>query len=220
MSDEYTDIVQIGMAFPKTWTVMIPCRLLLGLFEAGFFPGCVYLLSIFCAPGVPEQNADHRPGTWYSRFDVQKRYSVFYLIGSMASAFASILAYGLMQMNGLAGLTGWRWIFIMQGVVSIVQYLHLLLSTLKSPKITCVVAIGGYFLLVDFPDKAAKGSWRFLSERECNFILRRVEKDRGDTQLEPFTLGRFLRPSLDLKIWGFAMIFLFVFRADFPKRLS
>ena len=35
----------------------------------------------------------------------------------MASAFASILAYGLMQMNGLAGLTGWRWIFIMQGVV-------------------------------------------------------------------------------------------------------
>lgn len=56
-------------------------------------------------------------GTWYSRYDVQKRYSVFYLIGSMASAFASILAYGLMQMNGLAGLTGWRWIFIMQGVV-------------------------------------------------------------------------------------------------------
>ena len=56
-------------------------------------------------------------GTWYARYDVQKRYSVFYLIGSMASAFASILAYGLMQMNGLAGLTGWRWIFIMQGIV-------------------------------------------------------------------------------------------------------
>lgn len=41
----------------------------------------------------------------------------------MASAFASILAYGFMQMNGLAGLTGWRWIFIMQGVVRLPQRL-------------------------------------------------------------------------------------------------
>jgi hypothetical protein len=39
----------------------------------------------------------------------------------MASAFSSILAYGLMQMNGLGGLTGWRWIFIMQGLVSLLQ---------------------------------------------------------------------------------------------------
>lgn len=39
----------------------------------------------------------------------------------MASAFASILAYGLMQMNGLGGLTGWRWIFIMQGLVRLLQ---------------------------------------------------------------------------------------------------
>lgn len=35
-----------------------------------------------------------------------KRYAVFYLLGCVASAFAGILAYGLMQMNGLADLTG------------------------------------------------------------------------------------------------------------------
>jgi len=34
------------MGFPKKWEIMIPLRMLLGLFEAGFFPGCVYLLSI------------------------------------------------------------------------------------------------------------------------------------------------------------------------------
>jgi MFS family permease len=149
-------------------------------------------------------------GTWYVRYDVQKRYSVFYLIGSMASAFASILAYGLMQMDGLAGLTGWRWIFIMQGVVSLLSEWLLLSHTDVGKKITCVVGIVGYFGLVDFPDKAAKSSWRFLNERECNFILRRVEKDRGDTHLEAFTLGRFLTPAMDLKIWGFALIFLYV----------
>lgn len=51
---------------------------------------------------------------WYTRYELQKRNAVFYLIGSMASAFAGILAYGLMQMNGLGGLRGWRWIFIVR----------------------------------------------------------------------------------------------------------
>ena len=53
--------------------------------------GCVYLLS-----------------TWYVRYDMGKRYSVFYLLGVVASAFSGILAFGLMQMKGLAGLGGWR----------------------------------------------------------------------------------------------------------------
>lgn len=74
---------------------MAGLRAVLGVLEAGFYPGCVYLLS-----------------TWYPRYELQKRNAVFYLIGSMASAFAGILAYGLMQLNGRAGLTGWRWIFI------------------------------------------------------------------------------------------------------------
>lgn len=46
------------------------------------------------------------------RFEVQKRFSAFYLVALLASGFSSILAYGLMQMKGLAGLNGWRWIFI------------------------------------------------------------------------------------------------------------
>ena len=47
-----------------------------------------------------------------------KRYAVFYLIGCVASAFGGILAYGLMHMQGLRGYGGWRWIFIIEGVVS------------------------------------------------------------------------------------------------------
>jgi hypothetical protein len=54
--------------------------------------------------------------------DVQKRFSVFYLIGCVASALAGILAYGLMQMDGVQGLGGWRWIFIIEGVVGILIF--------------------------------------------------------------------------------------------------
>lgn len=60
-----------------------------------FFPGTVYLLS-----------------TWYTRYEVGKRYSVFYLIGVVASAFGGILAFGLMQMEGVAGYGGWRYVHI------------------------------------------------------------------------------------------------------------
>jgi MFS family permease len=82
----------IGIGFGKNWTTLVALRLILGILEAGYFPGCVYLLS-----------------TWYTRYQVAKRYSVFYLIGCIASALAGILAYGLMQMEGTQGIRGWRW---------------------------------------------------------------------------------------------------------------
>ncbi|KAB8237252.1 hypothetical protein ETB97_001042 [Aspergillus alliaceus] len=163
--------ILVGMGFTKNWTHMVATRAILGLLEAGYFPGCVYLLS-----------------SWYTRFDVQKRFSVFYLIGCVASALAGILAFGLMQMKGLQGLGGWRWIFIMEGVI------------------TGAIGILTIIFLVDFPDRAYK-SWRFLSEKECAFIVRRINRDRSDGDEEPFSIKRFLLPALDLKIWGFAMIF-------------
>ncbi|KAJ5468738.1 Major facilitator superfamily domaingeneral substrate transporter [Penicillium sp. IBT 31633x] len=163
--------IMIGMGFVKDWKQMVGARILLGALEAGYFPGCVYLLSC-----------------WYTRYDVQKRFSVFYLIGCVASALAGILAFGLMQLDGTHGLTGWRWIFILEGVI------------------TGAIGILCFFFLVDFPDRAHK-SWRFLNQRECEFIVRRINKDRNDGDMEAFSLNKFLKPALDMKIWGFAMIF-------------
>ncbi|KAF3926829.1 hypothetical protein ABW20_dc0101789 [Dactylellina cionopaga] len=164
----------IGMGFVKRWEQLMGLRLVLGVFEAGYFPGAVYLLS-----------------TWYTRYEMGKRYAAFYILGCVASAFAGILAYGLMQMNGLEGLTGWRWIFIMQGVI------------------TCVIAIIAYIFLVPFPDADAHKAWGFLNKSEVGYIIRKVNADRGDVQLEPFTIQRFLGGGLDFKIWCFGLIFGF-----------
>jgi MFS family permease len=82
----------IGFGFAENWQTLVALRLLLGVLEAGYFPGCVYLLS-----------------TWYTRWQMAKRYSVFYLIGSLASALSGILAYALSLMEGTAGIRGWRW---------------------------------------------------------------------------------------------------------------
>jgi len=165
--------VMIGFGFVKSWQTMAILRVILGGLEAGFYPGCVYLLS-----------------TWYPRFELQKRNAVFYLIGSMASAFAGILAYGLMQLNGRAGLSGWRWIFIIEGAL------------------TCVLGIVSYMVIVDFPELSPK-SWHFLNHREAAFIVARIEHDRADVKTEPFNLGAYLRNALDSKVWGFAALYMF-----------
>ncbi|KAL4925348.1 major facilitator superfamily domain-containing protein [Aspergillus undulatus] len=161
----------IGFAFAPDWQTLSGLRALLGVLEAGFFPGTVYLLSC-----------------WYSRYEVQQRYGFFYLIGCVASALSGILAYGFSQMAPLQGYGGWQWIFIMQAVL------------------TFIVGILCMIFVVDFPDKAFN-AWGFLNERECAFILRRLNRDRADANPEPFNLVKFLRPALDLKIWAFAFIF-------------
>ncbi|KAJ5101396.1 hypothetical protein NUU61_003618 [Penicillium alfredii] len=164
-------VIMIGTGFAKNFAQLTVLRVLLGVLEAGYFPGCVYLLSC-----------------WYTRFDVQKRFSIFYLIGCVASALSGILAFGLMQLNGAHGLGGWQWIFILEGVI------------------TGAIGLLCFVFLVDFPDRAHK-SWRFLNRKECAFIVRRINQDRNDGDLEAFSLKKFLKPALDLKIWGFAMIF-------------
>ncbi|KAK5073426.1 hypothetical protein LTR70_010250 [Exophiala xenobiotica] len=194
-------LTTIGIGFVKVWTDLIPLRLLLGVFEAGFFPGCAYLLSC-----------------WYPRYELQRRNAVFYLIGSMSSAFSGILAYGFSELAGKGagadwmgyhfgpteanptapkyfgpGLSGWRWIFILQGAL------------------TVIVGMVGWYFIVDFPELAAKKSFfgaNFLNEREAAFIVARIEKDRHDAIPETFAVGKYLKHALDLKVWGFATLFM------------
>ncbi|KAM7204282.1 general substrate transporter [Naviculisporaceae sp. PSN 640] len=161
----------IGMGFAQDWKLLAGLRVVLGVLEAGFFPSCVYLLS-----------------TWYTRFEVGKRNSVFYMVGCVASAFAGILAYGIMQMAGIANLNGWQWIFIVQGLI------------------TVVLAVAGYWLLVDFPD-SKRATWAFLAEKDRQWICARVEADRGDVKTPPFDLKTYLKVGMDLKVWAYAMIF-------------
>lgn len=74
-------ITQVGFSFVQNWYDLVPLRLVLGLLEAGYFPGVVYLIS-----------------TWYARYDMQKRYAGFYCLGLVASGCSGILAFGLQQL--------------------------------------------------------------------------------------------------------------------------
>ncbi|KAL2782738.1 major facilitator superfamily domain-containing protein [Aspergillus keveii] len=167
-------IIMICFGFVQTWVSLIPLRMLLGAFEAGSFPGMYYLVS-----------------SWYSRFDLYKRISIFYLIGVFGSAASGVLALGFSRMDGLANYAGWRWIFIMEGIL------------------TCLIGILGYVFMVSFPSQShtVRG---FLTPAESAYILRRLDRDRGDADIagEKFNWRAFFSAALDIKVWGFALAFL------------
>lgn len=88
-------VVSIGIGFLHSWVVLAVLRVVLGALEGGFFPGCIYLVQ-----------------SWYDKYVVQKRLAGFFLTASGLSAFANILAYGIIQIANHTDYKGWRWIYI------------------------------------------------------------------------------------------------------------
>lgn len=74
--------------------------------------------------------------------------------------------------------------------------------------ITEVLAACGALLIVGFPEEAMR-SWKFLNTEECEIMIDRVDKDRADAHVTPFSLGHYLRQGLDWKIWLYAANFGF-----------
>ncbi|CAH0017059.1 unnamed protein product [Clonostachys rhizophaga] len=71
---------------------------------AGFFPGAVYLLSQWDPPKM-----------------TQFRMSLLYCAAAMSGAFSGLLAAAIAKMSGIAGYNGWRWIFITEGILTVLS---------------------------------------------------------------------------------------------------
>lgn len=84
-------------------------RILLGTVTAGMWPGMSYILTLFYPP--------HRTG---------KRIGMYYTAAQLSAAVVSLVSAGFQKMNGLGGLRGYEWMFLMYGLVGIVTGLSLL----------------------------------------------------------------------------------------------
>jgi MFS family permease len=122
---------------------------------------------------------------WYQRSEMQLRQALFFSAASVAGAFSGLLAYAINNMNGVAGVAGWRWIFILEGIA------------------TVVVAVGSFFLLHDFPETAS-----FLTEEERAFVVHRLKyqgqvggRGEGVAEADEFR-WRYVRDAfLDWQVW-------------------
>ena len=86
-------IITICQGVVKTKEQLYACRFLLGIFESGFFPGCMYLISMY-----------------YKRYEFQWRMNIFFSGAILAGSFSGLLAYAIAKMDGVSGYAGWRWV--------------------------------------------------------------------------------------------------------------
>lgn len=93
-------------------------RSLLGLAEAGYIPGSIYTLS-----------------TWYRKHELGTRLAFFFFGMFGGNALSPILASGILQMDGLRGLAGWQWLFLLEGLLTMIVGILLLLALPGSPEI-------------------------------------------------------------------------------------
>jgi len=126
----------------QNYSGILATRFFLGVFESGMFPGCFYLLAM-----------------WYRRTEAQKRYSFFFCSTTLAGAFGGLLASAIGKMDGMRGYRGWRWVFILEGVL------------------TCVIAFLFFFLISDFPEEV---NW--LSPNEKRWVKARLYEDVGHSR--------------------------------------
>ncbi|GJC85507.1 putative transporter C1683.12 [Colletotrichum liriopes] len=96
-------IISLLTYLAHDFKTMLVCRFLLGITEAPFYPGALYMLSMF-----------------YTRKEIATRMAIFYTGNMLASAFSGLIAAGIFAgLDGKHGLAGWQWLFIIQGAVSI-----------------------------------------------------------------------------------------------------
>lgn len=92
-------LLAISMMFVKTPMQFYTVRFLLGLSEAGFFPGVMYYLS-----------------TWFPTQQRGKAMGLFYVANPLAVFVMGFISKPLLAMDGLYDLRGWQWMFLLEGI--------------------------------------------------------------------------------------------------------
>jgi MFS family permease len=164
-------LITMCTAFIHCWREMIALRVLLGMAMSGIYPGLSYLIA-----------------TYYKREEQQTRYAFLQSGQVIVLATGNIVNFGLNQLDGRGGLAGWRYMYLVQGLITIV--------------LGCIT----YFWIVDFPEKA-HNSLYFLSEEEQKLAVSRIQRDRHDVLPEDFSWTKVLGHARDVKILGFACMF-------------
>jgi ACS family tartrate transporter-like MFS transporter len=106
----------MGMMFVKTPREFYAVRFLLGMAEAGFFPGVVYYLS-----------------QWFPANVRARTVSRFYVALPLSSVFMGGIAGVLLNLQGRLGLAGWQWLFLAEGLPAVILSVVFLLYLPNTP---------------------------------------------------------------------------------------
>ncbi|KAI0701167.1 MFS general substrate transporter [Cytidiella melzeri] len=138
-------VLSIMTGFTHDFFGALTTRFLLGIVEASFFPGALFLIS-----------------KWYKHSELGFRTALLFCGNIISNAFGSLIASAILDtMQGTLGQAAWRWLFFVEGFLTI------------------LVALLAIFVLPDFPETTRPG---WLTEKEIQLAIRRLEEDSDNTE--------------------------------------
>jgi MFS family permease len=166
-------LIASAMMFVRTPFHFYALRFLLGIAEAGFFPGIVFYLS-----------------QWFPAAQRGRALSRFIIAAPIASVVGSPLSGWLLGLNGWYGLAGWQWVFLLEGIPSVLLGVTVLV------------------LLTDRPSEA-----RWLSAEQRDWLTARLERDADQTAAS-HGLSAF-RALMHPTIWLLSILYVLVNTANY-----
>ncbi|MBR0751236.1 MFS transporter [Bradyrhizobium jicamae] len=155
-------LASIALMIVKTPFEFYLARFLVGVFEAGFVPGVLYYLS-----------------QWFPSTQRARITSMFMVALPISGIMSNPLSGWLMSsMNGFHGLAGWQWLFLVEGLPSVIL---------------------GSFAFLYLSDTPETSSW--LDDKEKRDLAGVMERDRNSI---PRTDHSFVQSLRDVRIYGFA----------------
>ncbi|TGZ78356.1 retrograde regulation protein 2 [Ascodesmis nigricans] len=162
-------VVMTLMGLVTNYNGLMAARWFLGMTEAGLFPGVNYYLSC-----------------WYKRSEFGLRAAVFFSAAAVSGSFGGLLAAAISQMDGIGGKPGWAWIFILEGLL------------------TVVIGVISFWMVHDFPDTAT-----FLSVEDRHRVHKRLSEDnQASARGEDFQMEYFWQSVKDPKTYMGALIYM------------
>ena len=160
-------IVAACFVFVQGETSFYILRFLLGVAEAGFFPGVILFLTYW----IPARHLSRARG-------------FFYMGIALAGILGNPLSGGLLELNGVLGLRGIQWMFLVEGLLAV------------------VVGIWAYFYLTDHPKDAGSGC-----RRTSGWRWRRPSRPRTPPSPKAMARRRCWPRSANWRVWYFALIY-------------
>ncbi|KAF2757280.1 MFS general substrate transporter [Pseudovirgaria hyperparasitica] len=147
------------LGFTTNFASFVAVRALLGFVEGGLLPGMILYLTAF-----------------YTRTELAVRIGIFYTAASLSGAFGGLLARGLSAIGPAGGLEGWRWVLVIEGLLTV----------------AC-----GLICSIFLPNSIS--SARFLSPAQKDLALSRLHSSAHAT--EHFAWSEVRRGILNVQVW-------------------
>ncbi|KAK1993216.1 major facilitator superfamily transporter [Colletotrichum falcatum] len=159
--------VTIGLGGAADGAAVTGVRFLLGVFEAGLFPGLVYYLTF-----------------WYKHSERSLRVAMILASATLAGAFGGAMAYGIGHMDQVRGVSGWRWLFVLEGIPS------------------CLSALLVWAYLPDYPESAG-----WLSEEDKDLALQRLHYEGSKSSHSSMSWEEAKVTLTDWRLYGHYVVY-------------